>query len=243
MRSAIVPCGTTSSSMLPSRHSFSNTTGSAVRGNEQTILRTWPSFQKPGETEMADAGIVGNDGEILGALLDQAVDQRVRLANRAEAADQHDGAVADPGHRLGHALYDFVDHCELPPPEKGEGWGGGRGPQSQRHGNPRNLIPNSLYIFEDIVVPEAKDGNAPIAQHLCAPLIICMMAGLIMLPAVDFNCEANRRAIKIKNVPADWMLTPKTQAIELTTLQHIPRFSFPPLWHRGANVERARLSP
>src|SRR5581483_7937342 len=42
MRSAIVPCGTTSSSMRPSRHSFSNTTGSAVRGNEQTILRTWP---------------------------------------------------------------------------------------------------------------------------------------------------------------------------------------------------------
>jgi hypothetical protein len=55
-----------------------------------------------------------------------------------------------------------------------------------------------------------------------------MMAGLIMLPAVDFNCEANRRAIKIKNVRADWMLTPKTQAIELTTLQHIPKFSFRP---------------
>src|SRR5581483_11828695 len=42
MRSAMVPCGTTSSSMRPSRHSFSNTTGSAVRGNEHTILRTRP---------------------------------------------------------------------------------------------------------------------------------------------------------------------------------------------------------
>src|SRR5580704_5221369 len=42
MRSAIVPCGTHSSSMRPSRHSVSKTTGSAVRGNEQTILRTWP---------------------------------------------------------------------------------------------------------------------------------------------------------------------------------------------------------
>src|SRR3984957_2393535 len=50
MRSAMVPCGTHSSSILPSRHSRSNTTGSAVRGNEQTILRTRPvssSLAKP----------------------------------------------------------------------------------------------------------------------------------------------------------------------------------------------------
>ena len=59
---------------------------------------------------MTDAGIVGDDGQILGALLDQPLDQRVGLADAAEAADQHDRAVADPRHRLGHALHDLVDH-------------------------------------------------------------------------------------------------------------------------------------
>ena len=39
---------------------------------------------------MPDAGIVGGNGEVGGALLDQPVDQRVRLADGAEAV------VADP---------------------------------------------------------------------------------------------------------------------------------------------------
>ena len=59
---------------------------------------------------MTDAGIVGDYGQFLGALLDQAVDQRIRLADAAEAADQNYRAVADPRQRLGHGLHDFVDH-------------------------------------------------------------------------------------------------------------------------------------
>src|SRR5580692_6780540 len=43
MRSANVPCGTISSSILPARYSVSNTTGSEDRGKEQMILATRPS--------------------------------------------------------------------------------------------------------------------------------------------------------------------------------------------------------
>ena len=60
---------------------------------------------------MADAGVVAGDGQVLGALLDQAVDQRVGLADGAEAAEQDDGAVLDAGHGLGHGLDDLVDHA------------------------------------------------------------------------------------------------------------------------------------
>src|SRR5579862_5367369 len=67
-------------------------------------------FQELGQTQMADAGIVGNDRQILGALLDETVDQDVRLANAAEAADEHDRAVGNTRHRFGHGFYDFVDH-------------------------------------------------------------------------------------------------------------------------------------
>src|SRR5580658_368402 len=43
MRSASVPCGTISNSILPARYSVSNTTGSEDRGKEQMILATRPS--------------------------------------------------------------------------------------------------------------------------------------------------------------------------------------------------------
>ena len=69
-----------------------------------------PGVEEFCQADPADTGIVGDDGEILGALLDQPFDQRVGQADAAEAAEQHDRAVADSGHRLGHALYDLVDH-------------------------------------------------------------------------------------------------------------------------------------
>jgi hypothetical protein len=59
---------------------------------------------------VADAGIVGDHGQFLRALLDQTVNQGVRLADAAEPADQHHGPVVDFGQRVGHALYDLVDH-------------------------------------------------------------------------------------------------------------------------------------
>src|SRR5438874_26129 len=45
---------------------------------------------------------------------DQPVDQRVRLADAAEAAEQYDCAVADVSHGVGHGLHDLVDHPTRP---------------------------------------------------------------------------------------------------------------------------------
>jgi len=69
-----------------------------------------PRLQQRREPDMTDAGIVGDNREILGTLLDQPGNQRIRLADAAEAADQDDGAVLNAGHRVGHALHDLVDH-------------------------------------------------------------------------------------------------------------------------------------
>ncbi len=110
MRSARVPCGTISSSILPARYSVSNTTGSELRGNEQMILRDPAQFHQPREAGMADAGVVAGDRQVLGALLDQPVDQRIRLADRAEPTEQHGRAVLDARHGVGHGLDDLVDH-------------------------------------------------------------------------------------------------------------------------------------
>jgi hypothetical protein len=58
-------------------------------------------------------------------MFDQPVDQRVRLTDAAETAEQHDGAVADSRHSLSHGLHDFIDHWMgfsqsiIPAPERG----------------------------------------------------------------------------------------------------------------------------
>ena len=64
---------------------------------------------------MADTGVVGSDGQVGGALVDQAVDQGIGLADGAEAADQHGRTVLDACHGVGHVLDDLVDHaCCVP---------------------------------------------------------------------------------------------------------------------------------
>ena len=60
---------------------------------------------------MAGTGIVGGDGQVLGALLDQSVDQRVRLADGAEAGQQDGRSVLDARHGVGHGLDGLVDHA------------------------------------------------------------------------------------------------------------------------------------
>ena len=110
MRSARVPCGTISSSILPARYSVSNTTGSETARERADDLADAPEFHQPGEADMADAGVVAGDRQVLGALLDQPVDQGVGLADRAEAAEQHDRAILDARHGVGHGLDDLVDH-------------------------------------------------------------------------------------------------------------------------------------
>ena len=75
------------------------------------ILRTRPSSISRARPDMTDARIVGRDDKIAGALLDQPVDQRVRLADGAESADQHGGTVLDARHGVGHRLDDLVDHA------------------------------------------------------------------------------------------------------------------------------------
>jgi len=49
---------------------------------------------------MADAGIVGHRHQVLGALFDQAFDQRIGLADGAEAANEDRCAVLDAGQRV-----------------------------------------------------------------------------------------------------------------------------------------------
>src|ERR1700757_1658443 len=78
-----------------------------IRAND---LAHAPELEKPRQTDAADAGIVGHNGQIFGAMFDQSIDQRVGLTDATEAAEQHHRAIADAGHGFGHGLHDLVDH-------------------------------------------------------------------------------------------------------------------------------------
>src|SRR6185503_19588119 len=56
------------------------------------------------------AGVVGDDGEIRGLLLNERVDEVDRQPSRTKAADQNRSAVLDAGESLFRRLHDFVDH-------------------------------------------------------------------------------------------------------------------------------------
>ena len=74
-------------------------------------LADTPELHQACQSDVADASVVGRDDEVGGALLDQSVDQRVGLADGAEAANQHDGTILDVRHGIGHGLDDFIDHA------------------------------------------------------------------------------------------------------------------------------------
>ena len=69
--------------------------------------------QQCGQPGVAVAGVVADDGQFPGALLDQRVDQPDRHPGHAEAADQHGGAVLDPRHRFGRGADDLA-HDDSP---------------------------------------------------------------------------------------------------------------------------------
>jgi hypothetical protein len=87
-----------------------------LRGKGADDLPHLALVHQLGDADAAGAGIVQHDGEVAGALLDQPLDQHIRLADAAEAADEHGGAILHAGQRLGDRLHDLVDH---PCPSRG----------------------------------------------------------------------------------------------------------------------------
>ena len=67
-------------------------------------------LQQRGQAHVGVAGVVVDDGEVLRALSDEAVDEFVGNAGRAEAADQDGGPVLDAGQGVGDRWSDLVDH-------------------------------------------------------------------------------------------------------------------------------------
>ena len=105
-------------------------------------------LHEAGEADMARAGVVAGDDQVLGALLDQSVDQGSGLADGAETAEEDSGTIRDPGHQVSHGLDDFIDHGRWSPARQLPVWCSAECPACQGSGDawPSNCL-NSLGIL------------------------------------------------------------------------------------------------
>ena len=75
------------------------------------IFLTRPRLQQRCQPGLAVAGVVVDDREVARAVRDQRIDQLVRLARAAEAADHHGRAVGDALQRGRGGGKQLVDHA------------------------------------------------------------------------------------------------------------------------------------
>ena len=106
IRSASVPCGVSSTSSSPERYCRANSLFSPTYDEIIRRIR-WSTSSRP-EAPVVDAAVVRDRLEVVGARLEQRVDQHRRDAAQPEAADRERRAVRDVGDRLGGARHHLV---------------------------------------------------------------------------------------------------------------------------------------
>jgi hypothetical protein len=109
MRSAIVPCGTISSSIFPCAEQLLERRRRGPRETANQFSHA-AQLEQLGQRRRAETGIVGNDGQLARAGFDQAAEQLLRLTHDAETAEQDDRTVLYAGQSLRDGCDALVDH-------------------------------------------------------------------------------------------------------------------------------------
>jgi hypothetical protein len=115
MRSLMVPCGT--NSQLKALGAVRLEEGGVVAGTRVRAdhLAHAAGIDQPGQTVIAIAGVVGNDGQLPGALFVKGVEQMIRDTNGAKSGHQYRRSVENPGDGVGCGLHLLVDHVKRLP--------------------------------------------------------------------------------------------------------------------------------
>ncbi len=120
-----------------------------------------------------------------------------------------------------------------PSPHGGRGWRASARRVRGRNQGRRDRRPDAIEIFQNIVIPEAKDLEA-LAFEKCRSTSVALNR---VLATVDFDDQAPLRAKKIGDVTADLNLTTEFEAVELPVAEDAPQ----PLFSvRGLPAQRSR---
>jgi hypothetical protein len=88
----------------------------------------------------------------------------------------------------------------------------------------KKIAEHALQIRQHVIIPVTHDGDAPLGKPLRSPIVGAF--AFSMLSAVDFDSEAEARAIEIDGVWSYGMLLPERETIELVAPQRAPQPQF-----------------
>jgi 2-methylisocitrate lyase-like PEP mutase family enzyme len=80
---------------------------------------------------------------------------------------------------------------------------------------------HALQVRQNIVVPIANDHDTSFGKPACTT-VVRLLHLFGVLSAIDFDRQAEARAIEVKREWADRMLLPEVKAFELITTQRVP---------------------
>jgi hypothetical protein len=90
---------------------------------------------------------------------------------------------------------------------------------------PEKIAEDAFQVRQNIVIPIANDHNAFLTEPVRAA-IVGQLRLFGVLPAVDFDRQAEARAIEVDRERSDWMLPPELKTIELITAKRTPQSRF-----------------
>ena len=90
---------------------------------------------------------------------------------------------------------------------------------------PEKIAEDALQVRQDIIVPVANDHDAFLAKPGRAAIV-----GLLhlfgVLPAIDFDCQAEARAIEVNGEGSNGMLPPEMKTVDLIAAKRSPQSGF-----------------
>jgi len=110
MRSLMVPCGTNSKALGPVGFQKGAVVARARIGADH--LAHAPGIDQPGQAVIAVAGVVGDDGQLAGAVFVKCIEQMVGDPDGAKSCHQYRRSIPNPGYGVGGGLDPLVDHVK-----------------------------------------------------------------------------------------------------------------------------------
>lgn len=89
--------------------------------------------------------------------------------------------------------------------------------------NGANLGAGSVDVVQDLAVLEAQDANPRKCQLLASDLVVVQTIGMLVLRAIQLECEASLGAVEVEDESPQCVLSPELETIESPPTQTCPK--------------------
>jgi hypothetical protein len=89
-----------------------------------------------------------------------------------------------------------------------------------------DLAPDAFQILDDVVVPEAQNGDPLGSEPFRSAPIPSSCVVKAVLSTIELEGQSDFRTIEIEHLRTDWMLASEMQGLKLIAAQHVPKLPF-----------------